>query len=121
MDSETAPASGRPASPVLQNAEATITVRRTSPDDVQQRQIVVKLDGKNVGELLYGDTISIPASAGHHRLLVDNTWNWKTIELDIVSGDHLKFQTISRAGGFTWFLVSWFGAGPIYVSIHREE
>jgi hypothetical protein len=33
----------------------------------------------------------------------------------------LKFQTVSRAGRFTWFLVSMLGAGPIYVSIHREE
>jgi hypothetical protein len=102
-------------------AEGTITIRRTSPDDVQQRQIIVKLEGESVGELFYGDTISIPVTAGHHRLRVDNTWNWKTLELDIKPGDRLKFQTVSRAGRFTWFLVSMFGAGPIYVSIKREE
>ena len=67
------------------------------------------------------DTISVPVPAGHHRLQVDNTWNWKTIELDIAAGDHLKFQTMSRAGRFSWFLVSMLGAGPIYVSIKREE
>ena len=102
-------------------AQGTITIRRKSPDDVQQRQIIVKLDGENVGELFYGDTISIPVTPGHHRLRVDNTWNWKTIELDVAAGDHLKFQTMSRAGRFTWFLVSMLGAGPIYVSIKREE
>jgi hypothetical protein len=102
-------------------AQATITVRRKSPDDVQQRQIIVKLDGESVGELFYGDTISVPVTAGHHRLQVDNTWNWKTLELDVAAGDHLKFQTMSRAGRFTWFLVSMLGAGPIYVSIRREE
>jgi hypothetical protein len=102
-------------------AQGTITIRRTSPKDVQQRQIIVKLDGENVGELFYGDTISVPVTAGHHRLRVDNTWNWKTVELDVAAGDHLKFQTVSRAGRFTWFLVSMLGAGPIYVSIKREE
>lgn len=102
-------------------AQGTITIRRRSPHDVQQRQIIVKLDGESVGELFYGDTISVPVSAGHHRLQVDNTWNWKTIELDVAAGDHLKFQTMSRAGRFTWFLVSMLGAGPIYVSIKREE
>ncbi|MGB9467485.1 MAG: hypothetical protein WBR10_20420 [Candidatus Acidiferrum sp.] len=102
-------------------AQASITIRRQSPEDVQQRQIVVKLDGESVGELFYGDTISIPVTAGHHRLRVDNTWNWKTVELDVSPGDHLKFQTMSRAGRLTWFLVSMFGAGPIYVSIQREE
>jgi hypothetical protein len=102
-------------------AQGTITIQRRSPHDVQQRQIIVKLDGESVGELFYGDTISVPVPAGHHRLQVDNTWNWKTIELDVGAGDHLKFQTMSRAGRFTWFLVSMLGAGPIYVSIEREE
>ena len=101
--------------------QGTITIRRKAPDDVQQRQIIVKVDGENVGELFYGDTISVPVSAGHHSLRVDNTWNWKTVELDVAEGDHLKFQTKSKAGRFTWFLVSMFGAGPIYVSIEREE
>ncbi len=102
-------------------AQGTITIRRTSNNDVQQRQIIVKLDGENVGELFYGDTISVPATPGRHRLRVDNTWNWKTVELDVAAGDHLKFQTVNRAGRFTWFLVSMLGAGPIYVSIKREE
>lgn len=102
-------------------ARGTITIRRKSPQDVQQRQIIVKVDGQNVGELFYGDTISVPVTAGHHRLKVDNTWNWKTVELDVAAGEHLKFQTVSRSGRFTWFLVSLFGAGPIYVSIQREE
>jgi hypothetical protein len=101
--------------------QASITIRRKSPEDVQQRQIIVKLDGENVGELYYGDTISIRVTAGRHKLRVDNTWNWKTVELDVVSGEHLKFQTMSRAGRFSWFLVSMLGAGPIYVSIKREE
>jgi len=102
-------------------AQATITIRRTSNEDAQQRQVIVKLDGEKVGELFYGDTISVPAAAGHHRLQVDNTWNWKTVELDVAAGEHLKFQTMSRAGRLTWFLVSLFGAGPIYVSIKRES
>ncbi|MGC1416986.1 MAG: hypothetical protein WA817_16990, partial [Candidatus Acidiferrum sp.] len=54
-------------------AAGTITIRRKSPDDAQQRQIIVKLDGEKVGELFYGDTISVQASAGHHKLQVDNT------------------------------------------------
>jgi hypothetical protein len=102
-------------------AQGTITIRRKAPDDVQQRQIIVKVDGESVGELFYGDTISVPVKAGHHSLRVDNTWNWKTVQLEVAAGDHFKFQTKSKAGRFTWFLVSMFGAGPIYVSIKREE
>lgn len=101
--------------------QGTLTIRRSSPRDVQQRQIIVKLDGVSVGEVFYGDTISVPLAVGHHRLLVDNTWNWKTVELNVAAGEHLKFQTVNRAGRFTWFLVNMLGAGPIYVSIEREE
>jgi hypothetical protein len=105
---------------VAKGKEAQITVSRTSPEDVQQRQIVVKLDGERVGELMYGETVTLPVKAGHHRLTVDNTWNWKTVELDVAAGEHVKFRTKSRAGRLMWFLVSMLGAGPIYVSIERE-
>ena len=101
-------------------SDAQITVARTSPDDVQQRQIVVKVDGETIGDLMYGDTLTIPVKAGKHRLKVDNTWNWKTMEVDVVAGDHVKFQTVSKTGKLTWFLVSLLGAGPNYVSIRRE-
>ena len=109
-------------SPVPPQApEAQITIRRTSPDDIQLRQIVVKLDGKRVvDELMFGDTVTIPVAPGRHRLRVDNTWNWKTLELNIAPGDHLKFLTVNRAGRLTWFLVGTLGAGPMYVSIQPD-
>src|SRR6266851_7534074 len=94
-----------PASP--KPPKAQITVRRNSPDDIQLRQIIVKLDGKPVAELMYGGTVTFPVTPGRHRLRVDNTWNW-------------KFLTISRAGRFTWFLVGTLGAGPMYVSLHPD-
>jgi hypothetical protein len=100
--------------------EAQITIRRTSPEDVQLRQIIVKLDGKPVVELMYGTSVTIPVAPGRHKLRVDNTWNWKTLDLDVAPGDHLKFRTISRTGRFTWFLVGTLGAGPMYVSIQPD-
>jgi hypothetical protein len=104
----------------LQTPEAQITIRRASPDDIQLRQVIVKLDGKPVAELMYGDTVTIPVTPGKHRLRIDNTWNWKTLELDVAPGDHLKFLTINRPGRFTWFLVGTLGAGPMYVSIQPD-
>ena len=104
-----------------QSTETKITVRRTSAEDAQQRQVIVKLDGADVGELMYGETLTIPVSAGHHKLKVDNTWNSKTVELDVIAGEHLKFQTVNRMGKLTWFLVSMLGAGPMYVSIEKES
>jgi hypothetical protein len=100
--------------------ESHITVSRMSPDDVQLRQVIVKLDGKRIAELMYGQSVTRAVVPGHHRLRVDNTWNWKTLELNVAPGEHLKFRTVSRAGRFTWFLVGTLGAGPMYVSIERE-
>lgn len=100
--------------------QASITVHRTSPEDAQQRQIVVELDGQRIAELMYGESITIPVAPGRHRLRIDNTWNWKTLDLDVAPGEQLKFATQSKAGRFTWFLVGTLGVGPMYVSVERE-
>ena len=102
-------------------ATAQITIHRDSPDDTQVRQVVVQLDGERITELMYGDSTTFPVAAGHHKLRVDNTWNRKTLELDVAPGEHLKFITVNRAGRFTWFLVGTLGAGPMYVSIEPEQ
>jgi len=85
-----------PASP--KPPKAQITVRRNSPDDIQLRQIIVKLDGKPVAELMYGGTVTIPVTPGRHRLRVDNTWNWKTLDLnfDVSAERASNFEQNSR-------------------------
>jgi hypothetical protein len=100
--------------------ESHITISRTSPDDVQLRQVIVKLDGERVAELMYGQSVTRAVAPGRHRLRVDNTWNWKTVEFSLAPGEDAKFRTISRTGRFTWFLVATLGAGPMYVSLERE-
>jgi hypothetical protein len=106
--------------PAIAEGQATITIRRTATDDVQVREILVKVDGELVGTLKYGDSITVPVSSGHHRLRVDNTFNWKTIELYLTPGERQKFLTKSRTGRFGWFLIALLGAGPLYVSIEPE-
>ena len=96
-----------------------LTVSRTSPDDVKQRQIIVKLDGKRLGELMHGEEISRPVEPGRHRLQVDNTWNWKNVDFTVAPGEHVRFLAVNRGGRFTWFLVGIIGVGPMYVSLQR--
>lgn len=99
--------------------EAYLTVPRTSPQDIQDRQIIVKLDGEEFATLMYGQTASGRVAAGLHRLRVDNTWNKKTVEFELAPGEHARFRTINREGRLTWFFAG-FGIDPIYVSIMRE-
>ena len=98
-------------------ASVRITVTRNCEDDVQTRQINVLLDGEQKAELMFGDSISISTTPGHHTLRVDNTWNHKDLVLNLTAGNDLRFVTKSTAGQFSRFLLVAFGAGPIYVSI----
>jgi hypothetical protein len=101
-------------------SESKVTVARTSPDDVKQRQVILKLNGEPFATLMYGKTATKSVEPGHHTLRADNTWNKKTIEFDLAPGEHTKFRVVNRAGRFTWWLVAALGAGPMYVSIERE-
>lgn len=100
--------------------ESRVTVSRTSPADVQQRQMIVKLDDEAMATLMYGQTATRAVEPGPHRLNVDNTWVWKTVEFNVAEQEEVRFRIINRAGRFTWWMVSLLGAGPMYVTIERE-
>jgi len=102
------------------DSDSRVTLTRTSEEDVKQRQVILKLDGEWIGDLMYGRKISRKIPPGRHTLNVNNTWNRKTIQFTAEPGEEVKFKVVNRAGRFTWFLVATLGAGPIYVSVERE-
>ena len=102
-------------------AQASIFIRRTAADDVQQRQVIVKLDGHRVAQLLYGQSVTIPTTSGPHHLTVDNTWNRKSLELALAPGERRAFSIANRRGTFSWFLIGILGAAPLYVSIEPSS
>ena len=99
---------------------ATLTVNRNSPNDAQQREILVTLDGEKIAELLYGQMISKQIPAGRHTLLVDNTWNRETVSFNAAENEQITFLAQNRSSSFAQFLLMIFGAGPIRVSLHRQ-
>lgn len=99
---------------------ALLTVNRNSPDDAQQREILVLLDGEQIAELLYGQSISKEISTGPHTLLVDNTWNKQSLDFTASENDKILFLAQNRSGSFSQFLLMIFGAGPIRVSLTRQ-
>jgi hypothetical protein len=98
-----------------------VTVSRTSPRDVKYRQIIVKLDGESFATLLYGETESREVPSGTHRLHFGNTWVWKNIDFKLAEGEHAKFNVINRAGRLTWWMVALLGAGPMYLTVERDQ
>ncbi len=100
---------------------AKITVRRKHPDDVQDRQVVVSLDGERLATLLYGDEVTREVPAGRHRLRAHNTLFWKTIDLDLAPGEHARFRAINRAGLGTFSMLGLLGVGPLFLTLERDD
>ena len=99
---------------------ANLTVNRNSPQDAQQREIVVSLDGERIAELVYGQSVSKEIPAGPHTLLVDNTWNSQSTNFTATDNEQINFVAQNRSGSFAQFLLMIFGAGPIRVSLQRQ-
>jgi hypothetical protein len=97
-----------------------VIVRRSS-DDVQNRALIVRLDGEEVATLMYGQEITREIPLGRHVLLADNTWEKKSIEFEAEAGIEARFFVTNKAGRLTNFLVALIGSGPLYVEIRRDE
>jgi hypothetical protein len=103
----------------VSSALARITVTRVHPNDVQDRQIVVSLDGRHIGTLLFGKTVSLEVPPGPHRLKAHNTLFWKNLEVDLQPGEHARFEVLSRAGTGTLGLLGLIGVGPLFLTFQR--
>jgi hypothetical protein len=99
---------------------ARITVMRKPPKDVRDRQVVVSLDGAPLATLLYGQTVTREVDPGPHRLRAHNTLFWKTQDVDLQPGEHVRFIAVNRAGVGTYSMLGLFGAGPLYLTFERE-
>jgi hypothetical protein len=98
---------------------ATLTITRTSKEDVQQRQLEVSIDGTHVATLMYGDSVARELEAGPHRIRVHNTLVWKTVDVVLKPGEQVVFEAINRAGFSTWTLLPLLGVGPLFVTLRR--
>jgi hypothetical protein len=100
---------------------ASITVSRDAADDVGFREVFVQVDGKDLGMLRFGDTISHELPAGPHRIRAHNTLFWKTHDLVLQPGEHARFVAINRAGWGTFGLLMMLGAAPVYLTFERAQ
>lgn len=100
---------------------ARLTLRRRSPRDAQQRQVVASLDGAAFATLMFGEASTREIAPGAHRLRIHNTLVWKTLEFTAAPGEEVVYDIINRAGWATWWMLSLLGAGPLYLTIERGE
>ena len=103
------------------NDVALITVSRVAPDDVGFREIFVSVDGKDVGILRYGETLTHELPAGPHQIRAHNTLFWKTRDIVLQPGEHARFTAINKAGWGTFGFLVFLGASPLYLTFEREQ
>jgi hypothetical protein len=97
----------------------SVTITRTSEEDWKSRQLVVSIDGKQIAELLWGDSVHHELEPGHHTLRVHNTLVWRTTAFVVAPGEQVFFEAVNRAAPSTYFLMPIFGIGPLYVTLRR--
>jgi hypothetical protein len=100
--------------------DSTITVHRTSPADMQERELYVSVDGAPNVILTYGDAVTIPLTPGHHRLRVHNTMSRRRAEFDVGPGEHVRFSAANVRGKNFGILATFLGIGPMHTVLERE-
>jgi hypothetical protein len=100
---------------------AWLTLRRTSDDDVKERELYVWMDGERLGILTYGDVATVAIPTGHHQLRVHNTLSRKNAEFDAAPRQHVRFRTANVPGrGFAYWAF-FLGAALMWTVLEREE
>jgi len=104
----------------LFGGEARITIHRDSPGDVGFREIFVSIDGEQVAILEPDETFTVEVKAGPHRVRAHNTLFWKTHDVVLRPGEHVRFEAINKAGFGTVPLMI-LGASPLYLTFERDK
>jgi hypothetical protein len=80
---------------------ATLTIRRNEPEDVQDRWIRVFIDDLPEEILRYGEVLRREIAPGHHRVKAHNTLSKHVIEFDASPGEDIRLRchnTVARGG-----------------------
>ena len=100
---------------------ARVTIARTSPADVGQRQVIVSIDGGPRKTLIFGESASFEIAPGDHALKANNTLVWKTVPFSAAPGEHVQFEIANCATRFTLGFLSVIGVAPLYLRIEKKS
>jgi hypothetical protein len=98
---------------------AHLIVARTLPTDVGQRQVYVVLDDEPIATLMFEQLVTRDITPGPHRLRLNNTLVWKTIDFEATSGETVEFHFANRAGRFVLPFLAVMGVAPLYLTVER--
>jgi len=98
---------------------ARLVVARTLTSDVGQRQVYVTLDGEDLATLLFGQSVTREIAPGPHRLKLNNTLVWKSVDFTALPGEQVEFHLANRAGRFALPFLALMGVAPLYLTVQR--
>lgn len=98
-----------------------LTVRRTSRDDVQDRQVYLSVNGEDWATLLYGREVTREIAPGRHTLKANNTLVRRTVTFDVKPGEHVRYQCINKAHWTAMMFMAFLGAAFLTVTLVRES
>lgn len=94
-----------------------LTVHRRSPRDERSRQIVCKLDGTWVADVLFGQEHSVEILPGTHELRLHNTLMWRTVRFTVPPGGHARVGVVNRAPSGFHALLLFIGVAPLVLEV----
>jgi hypothetical protein len=99
---------------------AKVTVTRTHPDDVRQRQVLARIDDEPQVTLMFGESFTREIAPGTHRLRADNTLFRKKVEFTVRAGEHVEFALVNTAGRLTLGFLATMGVAPLFLRVERK-
>lgn len=102
---------------------AHLLVERNAPRDMRVRYVFVKVDGRQVGRLDFGERVLIPLEPGHHEIVFDNTWAKKRVDLEAEDGAEYAAQVGNTPGFLFKLWIAILAAGPqrLFVNFLRVD
>jgi hypothetical protein len=94
-------------------------VARILPTDVAQRQVYVSLDDERIATLLFGERVERDIAPGPHRLRLNNTLVWKTLDFEAAPGEVVEFHFANRPGRLALPFLAVMGVAPLYLTVER--
>jgi hypothetical protein len=104
----------------IDDLRSFVTLSRTHPSDCGDRQIFVRLDGRET-RLSFGEEFTDELRPGLHHMRVHNTLMWKNITFTLEPGEHLEFILINSGRWWTWGFAGVLGAAPLFLTVEKRS
>lgn len=102
------------------NTETLLTVSRHDPDDFQDRQIYLFVDGRAWGKIRYGQSVTRPVTPGRHQVRAFNTLFSKTLDVQVRPAEHVRLRCANGFPASGWLMFIFLHVTYLLVRLERE-